>query len=167
MDDNSNSSGLLRNRRAKDKTVKDNTNNKIKAFDTVKEAVEEIKRVERLNDKEPKPIVKIRQFDRVLQVEKSEESVDRFVVNVEFDVVAIGLFLVAFLTRTYKLSQPNDVVFDELHYGKYVSMYLKNTFFFDQHPPLGKQLVAGAAHFVGFKGNYTFSKIGSPYNEVK
>ena len=57
--------------------------------------------------------------------------------------------------------------FDELHYGKYVSLYLRNTFFFEKHPPLGKQLIAGVAYLAGFNGNYTFSKIGAEYSEVR
>lgn len=57
--------------------------------------------------------------------------------------------------------------FDELHYGKYVSMYMKNVFFFEKHPPLGKQLIAGVAYFTGYDGNYTFNKIGSEYTEVR
>jgi dolichyl-phosphate-mannose--protein O-mannosyl transferase len=57
--------------------------------------------------------------------------------------------------------------FDELHYGKYVSLYLRNTFFFEKHPPFGKQLIAGVAHLAGYDGNYTFSKIGAEYTEVR
>ena len=55
--------------------------------------------------------------------------------------------------------------FDELHYGKYVSLYMKRIFFFDQHPPLGKQLIAGVAYLAGYTGNYTFSRIGGEYTE--
>jgi dolichyl-phosphate-mannose-protein mannosyltransferase len=43
---------------------------------------------------------------------------------------------------------------------------MKNVFFFEKHPPLGKQLIASAAYLAGFDGNYTFSKIGSEYSEV-
>lgn len=42
--------------------------------------------------------------------------------------------------------------FDELHHGKYVSLYMKRTFFFDTHPPLGKQLIAAAAHLCSYEG---------------
>lgn len=42
---------------------------------------------------------------------------------------------------------------------------MKNTFFFDQHPPLGKQLIAGLANAIGYNGNYTFTRIGADYTE--
>ncbi|KAJ6648764.1 Protein O-mannosyltransferase 1 [Pseudolycoriella hygida] len=90
---------------------------------------------------------------------------DLFRITVEFDFVTMCLFVVAFCTRIYKLSTPNNVVFDELHYGKYISLYMRNIFFFDQHPPFGKQLISVMANFAGYDGNYTFSRIGSPYSE--
>lgn len=42
--------------------------------------------------------------------------------------------------------------FDELHHGKYVSLYMKRTFFFDTHPPLGKQLIAAVAYLCNYDG---------------
>ena len=38
-----------------------------------------------------------------------------------------------------RLEIPKYVVFDEMHYGKYAAHYLRNTFFFDSNPPLGKE----------------------------
>ncbi len=38
---------------------------------------------------------------------------------------------------------------------------MKQTFFFDVHPPLGKMLLALTAYASGFDGNFNFDKIGS------
>lgn len=42
---------------------------------------------------------------------------------------------------------------------------MKNTFFFDSHPPLGKQLIAAMAYFADYDGKFKFDKIGSPYSD--
>ncbi|XP_043287433.1 protein O-mannosyltransferase 1 [Venturia canescens] len=89
----------------------------------------------------------------------------RITINLEFDVVALLLMVTGLMTRLYKLEEPRSIVFDELHYGKYVGHYMSRTFFFDSHPPLGKQLVAAAAYLAGFDGRFKFDRIGSPYSE--
>lgn len=43
---------------------------------------------------------------------------------------------------------------------------MRRTFFFDAHPPLGKQLISAAAYLAGFDGQFKFDKIGSPYTDV-
>ncbi|KAH8418747.1 hypothetical protein KR222_011712, partial [Zaprionus bogoriensis] len=94
---------------------------------------------------------------------RSDAAAAQFTVSLHIDLLSWGLFLLAFFTRFYKLATPAHVVFDELHYGKYISHYMRNIFFFDQHPPLGKQLIAGLVSFAGYDGNYTFSHIGASY----
>ena len=89
----------------------------------------------------------------------------RLKVNIELDCVALMLFVVGLGMRLYHLAEPRSIVFDELHYGKFVGMYMKRVFFFDQHPPFGKQLVALAAYLAGFDGDFKFDSIGSPYPE--
>ena len=42
---------------------------------------------------------------------------------------------------------------------------MKQIFFFDFNPPLGKQLIALIAYFVGYKGDFKFDKIGSSYSD--
>ncbi|XP_053954474.1 protein O-mannosyltransferase 1 [Anastrepha ludens] len=89
-----------------------------------------------------------------------------FTVSLQLDLCTWLLFVLSLCTRFYKLSMPRHVVFDELHYGKYISFYMRNIFFFDQHPPLGKQLIAAVAHAAsGYDGNYTFQHIGAEYSE--
>nr|CAD7260474.1 unnamed protein product [Timema shepardi] len=83
------------------------------------------------------------------------EAQERFRLKLEIDIVSLMLFVAALATRMYKLEEPRSIVFDELHYGKYVSLYMKRTFFFDSHPPLGKQLI----------GQFKFDRIGSSYAE--
>lgn len=95
-----------------------------------------------------------------LKSEEVEKEFTAFTVNVELDLVSFALFTLAFCTRFYRLSTPRDIVFDELHYGRFVSMYLKNVFFFDQNPPLGKQLISAIVGIVGYEGKYTYTKIG-------
>ena len=73
------------------------------------------------------------------------------------------LLVVGTFTRMFRLDSPNNVVFDEMHYGKYASLYLKNTFFFDSNPPLGKMIIALAGYLAGFDGGFSFDKIGQEY----
>ncbi|XP_033209225.1 protein O-mannosyltransferase 1 isoform X2 [Belonocnema kinseyi] len=94
-----------------------------------------------------------------------DSSPARVRINLEIDLVAVTLLLVGLATRLYRLEEPRSIVFDELHYGKYVSLYMKSTFFFDSHPPLGKQLISAAAYLAGFDGQFKFDRIGSPYGE--
>ena len=74
-------------------------------------------------------------------------------VTCHFNLLPMVLFGVALATRFYALDQPNSIVFDELHYGRYAGLYQKQTFFFDSHPPLGKQLLALAGYLGGFQGS--------------
>ena len=52
-----------------------------------------------------------------------------------------------------------------MHYGKYASLYLKRTFFFDANPPLGKLLIAAVGYLAGFDGDFDFAKIGTAYTD--
>lgn len=73
--------------------------------------------------------------------------------------------ILAFITRFYMLHQPGKVVFDEVHFGKFASYYLRRTFFFDVHPPLAKMLLAFVGYFVGYDGKFLFKEIGLDYVE--
>jgi dolichyl-phosphate-mannose-protein mannosyltransferase len=105
----------------------------------------------------------------------------------------IALFVItalAFVSRFWGISHPNEVVFDEVHFGKvsklssktpivsffydykltevspilqFASYYLEKTYFFDVHPPFGKLLFAFMGWLVGYDGHFHFENIGDSY----
>ncbi|XP_070164054.1 protein O-mannosyltransferase rt isoform X1 [Polyergus mexicanus] len=100
------------------------------------------------------------------QLVSNDVGCARIKISLEIDLIATILLITGILTRLYRLEEPRNIVFDELHYGKYVGLYMKRTFFFDSHPPLGKQLVSAAAYLAGFDGQFKFDRIGSPYGDT-
>ncbi|XP_073942009.1 protein O-mannosyltransferase rt [Choristoneura fumiferana] len=98
-------------------------------------------------------------------VKNLEGTPSSFYLHLKIDLVCATLLVVALCTRLYNLEEPKYIVFDELHYGRYVSLYTKGIFFFDAHPPLGKQLLYLAGRAAGYDGNFTFDRIGSPYSD--
>ncbi|HLD26289.1 MAG TPA: phospholipid carrier-dependent glycosyltransferase, partial [Candidatus Andersenbacteria bacterium] len=81
---------------------------------------------------------------------------------------AVALLLVlSAATHLVWLTAPREVVFDEVHFGKFVTAYCcTGERFFDIHPPHAKLLIAGVAYLGGFRGGMLFETIGEPYGEV-
>lgn len=61
------------------------------------------------------------------------------------------------------IDYPKEAVFDEVHFGKFVSGYLTGEYFFDIHPPLGKLMIAGMAKIASFRPDFDFLSIGEQY----
>lgn len=76
------------------------------------------------------------------------------------------LAAISILVRTFMISNPNQIVFDEVHFGGFAGKYINSTFFFDVHPPLGKLIIAFSGVFFGYDGSFAFEKIGIPYPET-
>lgn len=79
-----------------------------------------------------------------------------------FIILMLGL-----TTRFWFFGSPNEVVFDEVHFGKFVSGYYTGKYFFDIHPPLGKLMIAGFAKFFDFKPEFSFAQIGDNFPDNK
>lgn len=78
----------------------------------------------------------------------------------------ILLVVLGLATRFLFIWYPDQVVFDEVHFGKFVSAYYTGEYYFDIHPPLGKLLIAGFVKFFGFRPGFDFEHIGEHYGEI-
>ncbi|EPX72905.1 O-mannosyltransferase Ogm4 [Schizosaccharomyces octosporus yFS286] len=83
----------------------------------------------------------------------------------QFKLAQYLIVIVSFLTRFWKLHVPNEVVFDEVHFGKFASYYIQGKYFFDLHPPFAKLLLAFVAWLAGYDGHYLFDNIGDNYKD--
>ncbi|KAJ8472792.1 hypothetical protein ONZ51_g8290 [Trametes cubensis] len=78
----------------------------------------------------------------------------------------VVILIVAGFVRLFRISQPNSVVFDEVHFGKFASRYIKSSYFVDVHPPLAKLLITLAGWLSGYDGNFDFKDIAKVYENV-
>lgn len=51
------------------------------------------------------------------------------------------LFVASLLVRAWDIAYPDSVVFDEVHFLRFVKAYYYGKYFFDIHPPLGKLIL--------------------------
>ena len=78
----------------------------------------------------------------------------------------IALVILSFFTHFVLWGYPNQVVFDEVHFGSFATQYLTGTYFFDLHPPLGKLLISSFGRLGDTDPNQTFTTIGKPFGNT-
>ncbi|KAG2108540.1 glycosyltransferase family 39 protein [Suillus cothurnatus] len=83
----------------------------------------------------------------------------------EWKLLAVVL-LIAIGVRMFRISKPDSVVFDEVHFGKFAARYIKTRYFVDVHPPLAKLLITAAAFIFGFNGDFDFKEIGKVFENA-
>ena len=83
------------------------------------------------------------------------------------------VFLVSVATHFMFFGHPNQTVFDEVHFGKFISGYYTHEYYFDIHPPLGKLMIAGFAKIFKFSAGGgsayggSFAQIGEEFPDNK
>eukprot|EP00002_Diphylleia_rotans_P039942 TRINITY_DN9383_c0_g1_i1.p1 TRINITY_DN9383_c0_g1~~TRINITY_DN9383_c0_g1_i1.p1 ORF type:complete len:618 (-),score=96.70 TRINITY_DN9383_c0_g1_i1:183-2036(-) len=97
--------------------------------------------------------------------QKSSLSALSLFVPTSFDLIAAVLLCFSFATRFYRLGFPNEVIFDEVHFGGFTNNYIKGVHFFDIHPPLTKLLFFFLARIIGYDGHYDFEKITNAFDD--
>ncbi|KAI0084456.1 glycosyltransferase family 39 protein [Irpex rosettiformis] len=97
---------------------------------------------------------------------RDRSSIEKLLETEEASVAVVAtLTLMAFALRFYKINHPDQVVFDEVHFGKFAAHYISREYYFDVHPPLTKLLFGLTGWFVGFDGKFKFDNIGDSYTE--
>ncbi|XP_039201115.1 protein O-mannosyl-transferase 1 isoform X3 [Crotalus tigris] len=87
------------------------------------------------------------------------------VFSLEINVNLVILTVVGLISRLWALSYPRAVVFDEVYYGQFLSLYMKRIFFVDDSgPPFGHMLFALGGYLGGFDGNFLWNRIGAEYS---
>ncbi|KAJ7308001.1 hypothetical protein JRQ81_008501 [Phrynocephalus forsythii] len=87
------------------------------------------------------------------------------VLAVEINVNLAVLAALGLTSRLWALSYPPAVVFDEVYYGQFLSLYMKRIFFVDDSgPPFGHLLLAFGGYLGGFDGNFLWNRIGAEYS---
>ncbi|KAL1866591.1 hypothetical protein VTK73DRAFT_4647 [Phialemonium thermophilum] len=93
---------------------------------------------------------------------KKDASVVQVLNDWEWVIAPLVFTALAFFTRFYKIGLSPIVTWDEAHFGKFGSHYLKREFYFDVHPPAGKLLVGLSGWLAGYNGSFEF-KSGETY----
>jgi dolichyl-phosphate-mannose-protein mannosyltransferase len=80
-------------------------------------------------------------------------------------LLAAIIIVASIATHAAHWGFPNEVVFDEVYFGKFALAYQTHQYYFDVHPPLAKLLIGASAYLGGEHPGQDFETIGKPYTE--
>lgn len=86
----------------------------------------------------------------------SDDSICSSLKELESWLAPILFTTLSFAVRLYRIGANNAVVWDEAHFGKFGSYYLRHEFYHDVHPPLGKMLVGLSGYLANYNGSWDF-----------
>lgn len=131
-----------------------------------------VKKAQKLSKEPSVELTDTKSSDNVTPKQKSPNSTEEDVsLNLKtlkakkFKIAFVLITVLSFITRFWNLNLPGEVVFDEVHFGKFASYYLQGKYFFDLHPPFAKLLLALVAKLAGYDGHYLFDNIGDNYKD--
>ncbi|KAG0202701.1 Protein O-mannosyltransferase 2 [Mortierella sp. GBA30] len=104
-------------------------------------------------------------FHRAPIRQYSSNKYFRFYQEHDWILIPVFLTLLSFWTRFRDIKSSDIVVWDEAHFGKFGSYYIKGEFYFDVHPPLGKMLVGLSGALAGYNGSFGFES-GAKYPDM-
>lgn len=136
-------------------------------IDTFKQPVYQRQALQEMAPKKSSKNVEVVTVDDVLEKHIAKRASYTIAPEMKswYKVANIVMSTLALFTRFYYIWYPREVVFDEVHFGKFASYYLERTYFFDLHPPFAKLLIAFVGWLVGFNGKFKFENIGDSYVE--
>lgn len=76
------------------------------------------------------------------------------------DILLILLVaVISIILHFPRIEYPKEIVFDETHFGGFISGYITGVRFFDIHPPLAKLMLAAWAKYAcGYNGTFDFKR---------
>nr|MDQ3014400.1 phospholipid carrier-dependent glycosyltransferase [bacterium] len=80
-------------------------------------------------------------------------------------ILILLISIISFFTHIVFWSHPQEFVFDEVFFARFAQDYTQGSYFFDQHPPLGKLMLAGMSKIIGIEPYQAEFVIGERFVE--
>ncbi len=76
-------------------------------------------------------------------------------------LIPIIIIVLSGITHFAYFGFPKEVLFDEVHFGYYISQYWQGSYYFDIHPPLAKLILSFVGYFADIPRVVNWSTIGN------